>query len=237
MTRTVPCQVRSQSVEEDGDAKRHPPPALLTSSVPSADKPERYSLALAGGALLAREATLVSPVYLSTHDWERTRTRLLAENTLQSRLRSSALRLTREVVQRLQTLSDAEIAFLVKATPSETSVLMWVAMCRRYSLVGDFAEQVLREHFLLRAMTLSHEDFNAFVAERSVWHPELTEARESTLKKVRQRVFRAMTEAGLLIGDQIQPVVLSPGVSNLLGTCAPGVLGELRFLPTNEEWA
>ena len=51
---------------------------------------------------------------------------------------------------------------------------MWAAACRRYELIGDFAEEVVRERFLLMTPTLGTEDFERFMAGKACGTLSLT---------------------------------------------------------------
>lgn len=136
------------------------------------DATQRYRLSFTSGALLAREAQIAAPLYLESRDWNLVREgRLRAENLLQADS-SSSLRLSREVVQRLAVLSDDGAGVAPgRRAEYERGHLMWVAACRRYAIVGDFAEEVVRERFLLLTPTLSYDDFDSFVRGKSLWHP------------------------------------------------------------------
>lgn len=189
---------------------------------------ERYALSFTIGALLTREATIAAPLYLHSHDWKGVRARLIEENLFQASVATTAERWVRETLQRLAVFSDDELILLIEASPTERNTLMWVAACRRYTFIGEFAEEVVRERFLLLTPQLSHEDFDSFVNGKALWHSELTELKESTLKKLRANVFRMLTEAGLLFGGQIQQAVLSERVRELLDARKPS---DVRFLP------
>ena len=90
---------------------------------------------------------------------------------------------------------------------------MWAAACRRYELIGEFAEEVLRERFLLLASTLEYEDFDGFVRAKALWHEELAAIKDSTLQKLRSNVFKMLREAELLSeAGHIVPAVLSERV-------------------------
>lgn len=105
-----------------------------------------------------------------------------------------------------------------------------MAACRRYKLIGDFAEEVLRERFLLLIPTLHHEDFDRFITGKTLWHPELDELKPSTRAKLRQNVFRMLYEAGLLSPSrEIIPAVVSGRVRDALTANKPS---DIRFLPT-----
>lgn len=185
----------------------------------------RYALSFTTGALLVREALVAAPVYLREHDWAKVRELIEEDNLLQSRTRSSGSRLAREVAQRLAVLSDTEIELLIDATPTERGYLMWAAACRRYDLVGEFAEEVLRERFLVLGTSLDHDDFDSFIRGKALWHDEVADLKESTLRKLRSNVFRMLVEAGLLSDDgHILQAVLSARVAGVLAS-------DIRFFP------
>ena len=176
-----------------------------------------------------REAVIAAPLYLREHDWARVRELIEEDNLLQSRTRSSGFRLAREVAQRLAVLDDDEIELLLDATTSERGYLMWAAACRRYALIGDFAEEVLRERFLILASTLDYEDFDGFIRGKALWHEEVADLKDSTLRKLRSTVFRMLVEAGLLSDDgHILQAVLSTRVADSLSARTPT---DIRFFP------
>ncbi|MBB1512758.1 DUF1819 family protein [Tessaracoccus sp. MC1627] len=191
--------------------------------------PVCYSLSFTTGTLLAREAALLAPLYAQHRDWEEVRCLALDCNVLQVRTHSTGIRLVRETVKRLSALTDDEVALVTEVTASERSHLMWAAACRRYELIGEFAEEVLRERFLLLAPTLGHQDFDSFVRSKALWHEELVEIKDSTLRKLRSNVFRMLKEAGLLsVAGRIMPALLSERLSVALGSHTPS---DLRFFP------
>ena len=191
----------------------------------------RYALSFTSGGLLVREADLVASVYLRERDWAAVRQVAMEGNLLQARTTSSSARVTRETIQRLSILGDVELQLLTDSSLTERCHLMWVAACRRYELIGDFAEEVLRERYLVLTATLSADHFDRFVTGKSLWHPELDELRASTLAKLRQNVFRMLREAGLCSDNgDIFPAVLSERVRDALAARAPS---DVRFFPTN----
>lgn len=193
----------------------------------------RYALSFTSGALLMREAVIAALLYLREGDWSKVRALIADDNLLQTRTAASGSRLAREVAQRLAALTDDEIELLIEATATERGHLLWAAACRRYDLIGEFAEEVVRERFLLLTPTLTYEDFDSFVRGKSLWHSELAELKESTLRKLRANVFRMLNEAGLLSnGGHLLQAVLSKRVTGVLAARSPS---DLRFFPTNDE--
>lgn len=197
----------------------------------SADAQDRYALSFTSGGLLVREADVVATVYLRERDWGTVRQVAIEGNLLQARTASSSVRVTRETIQRLGVMDDAELELLADSSLTERCHLMWVAACRRYEIIGDFAEEVLRERFLLLTPTLGVDDFDRFVTGKSLWHPELDELKASTRTKLRQNVFRMLHEARLCSDDgDIRPAVLSERVHDALAARTPS---DVRFVPTN----
>lgn len=191
---------------------------------------ERYALSFTSGGLLVRETQVVASIYLSCFDWPATRALVVDKNLLQSRTRTSSARLTRETIQRLSVLSDSEVVFLTKASPTEQRHLLWAAVCRRYDLIGEFAEEVLRERFLVLTPTLSVDDYERFISAKRLWHPELDEIKPSTGRELRRTLFRMLKEAGLRSEEgAIVLAVLSERVYEALASRDPS---DIRFFPT-----
>jgi hypothetical protein len=133
-------------------------------------------------------------------------------------------------VQRLTVLTDDELELLVDCTTSERGHLLWAAACRRYELIAEFAEEVLRDHFLLLTPKLTHADFDSFIRRKALWHDELAELKDSTLKKLRSNVFRMLIEAGLLTENyDINEAMISTRVVERLAVQIPS---DVRFFPT-----
>lgn len=189
----------------------------------------RYALSFTTGALLSSEAARLAPLYLEPRDWERVRDEAVADNVLQARTHRTGVRLVRETVKRLSALDDDEIELVVQGTGSERAHLMWAAACRRYTLIGEFAEEVVRERFLVLAPTLGYEDFDSFVSSKALWHEELAQLSRSTLQKLRSNVFKMLAEAELLSeAGHIVPAVMSERVAVALNARSPS---DLRFFP------
>ncbi|MFC8682328.1 DUF1819 family protein [Microbacterium ureisolvens] len=191
---------------------------------------ERYALSFTSGGLLVREADVIVAEYLRTRDWGAVRQAVVGRNLLQARTNSSSVRVTRETIQRLGALDEAGLEILADASLTERCHLMWAAACRRYDLIGDFAEEVLRERFLLMTPTVDAEDFERFMTSKSLWHPELDELKPSTREKLRQTIFRMLHEAGLRTeAGAIIPAVISERIHGVLAASEPS---DIRFFPT-----
>lgn len=191
----------------------------------------RYRLSFTVGGLFLNEAIIAVSLFIQSRDWRVVRSTIDADNLLQARTVASGRRLSRELVQRLTELTDDEIILLAEGTVEERGHLMWVAACRRYGVIGEFAQEVVRERFILLTPTLLPEHFEAFVRDKSLWHDELQELADSTRRKLGATTYLMLREAGLLSeSGEILACVLSPRIAAALGQRTPS---DLRFFPTN----
>jgi len=185
------------------------------------------------GGLFLTESIKVVECFMRLADWPRVREHVLAINLLQVRALSTGKRVVREVISRLKELSPEELTLLLHGDSQEQSAILWIAVCRHYHFIGEFACEVLRERYLSLQPDLQIDDFIAFYNRKSDWHPELERLRQSTRKKLRQVLFMMMRDAHLLVeGDRINPPLLS---DRLLATLVPEKrLQDLQFFPVFE---
>lgn len=150
------------------------------------------------GSLYHRESVNLAELYIEFKDWNVVRDKVLSVNLLQARTLNTSKRVCREIISRLKNLSSNELSLLVEANPQEQGYLLWLAICRRYRFIADFAIEVLRERYITLKSDLSYEDFDSFLNKKSEWHSELDEIRPTTRNKLRQVLFKILREAGLL---------------------------------------
>jgi hypothetical protein len=194
------------------------------------ERVSRYSLSFTSGGLLISESLKTLPVWQRARSWEAVRDELMSTNTLQLRTVQSRRTISREVVERLSTLSPLELDLLGDASTQERAHVMWVAACRRHTLVGEFAEEVVRERFLILTPHIAHDDFDTFVRGKSLWHPEVETITETTRRKLRQSVFRMLRESGLVDDTGfVVPALLTSRLASILNAREPS---DLRFFPT-----
>lgn len=204
----------------------------------------RYRLSFTVGGLLMPQGVVCARCFVDSHPQPDApdvpvgeaivsiRDEVVDANMLAIRTVSANRRVTAEVCKRLSALSYAELALLASdaVSPQDRRYLMWIAMCRYYLFVGEFASEVLRERFLL-GETISHADYDRFVLNKALWHPELESVSAATASKLRGNVFKAMREAGLVEGDprgvcSIVPAVFGRSLAALEG---PGSTSLLFF--------
>lgn len=196
----------------------------------------RYLLSFSAGALMLNESLAVARVYCDFRDWEATRQYVLENNSIQAAAGSSLKRYTAEVVGRLKVLTDDQLGFLADASATDQKLAIWVAICRRYTFIGEFAEDVVRQKFLLHDYALTYEDYDRFVAQKIFWHEELEELTELTQKKLRSVIFKMLAGADLVNDTGLISMVFpSAELLRLFDGAEPG--STVRYLPTFESGA
>lgn len=184
------------------------------------------------GSLFHRESVELAALYLELGNWNFVRDKVIAENLLQTRTLNTLKRVCREVVSRLRTLAHDELEFLVEGSHQEQAYILWLAVCRRYRFIADFAVEVLRERYITLKSDLTHEDFDSFFNRKSEWHLELDEITPATRSKLRQVLFKILREADLLTANNIiNAAMLSP---RLLEFIQQGRRRDVLFFPVFE---
>ena len=191
-----------------------------------------YLMSFTTGGLFHRESVQLAALYRDLDDWQAVHDRVIAENILQTRTASTLKRVYREIASRLKTLNPTELAFLLEGSHQEQAYLLWLAVCRRYSFIADFAVEVLRERYITLKNDVTHDDFDAFFNHKSEWHPELDTISQATRRKLRQVLFRILREADLVTANNmINAAMLSP---RLLDTILQGNRRDLLYFPAVE---
>lgn len=193
---------------------------------------DRYNMSFIGGGLLHRESVKLATLYRDLGDWNLLRDKVMTENLLQTRTLNTLKRIYREIVSRLSVLNSVELELLAEGTHQEQAYLLWLAVCRRYRFIADFAVEVLRERYITLKTNLTYEDFNSFLNRKSEWHSELDEIAPSTRYKLRQILFKLLREADLLTANNmIHAAILSP---RLLEVIYQGSRKEILYFPLFE---
>lgn len=170
-----------------------------------------YSMSFTTGTLLYHESVKLAELYFNLGAWPTVRTHALDENVLQARTLNTAKKLCREIISRLKLLTADEMKILVDGTRQEQGLMLWLAVCKRYRFIFDFAVEVLREKFLRLDVELTHADYDAFFNAKAEWHDALERLSRTTRTKLRQVIFKMLREADLLTRDNIiNPPLLTP---------------------------
>ncbi len=195
-------------------------------------KSDKYSMSFTTGALFCHESVKLAGLFIELNDWSAVRNKVLSENLLQARTQNTSKRVCREIISRLKMLAPPEIDLLINGSPQEQDYLLWVAICRRYQFIADFAVEIIREHYLSLKINLTHQDFDSFFNKKSEYHSELDKIKPTTKNKLRQILFKILREVDLLTANNtIHAAMLSP---RLVETLLINDRQDLLFFPMFE---
>ena len=168
-------------------------------------------------------------LYNEVGDWDEVRRTIVEENLFQLNAVSSRKRVAAEVVKRLRTLTDGELAFLEGSYGDDRLAMLWVAVCRTYRFVRDLSEQVIAARYDRTIPDFTAETYDAFFEEQAEIHPELERLSDESKKKMRNQVFLMLTECRLLSDDgRITPLRPTPMFKSALGDEG---IGDLLLFP------
>nr|CAA6828822.1 MAG: Unknown protein [uncultured Thiotrichaceae bacterium] len=174
---------------------------------------QNYTFSFTSIAAAVSESTMVAQLYIASNDWKEVKAQVLDNNLLQARTSSYAGRLYRELYSRLRVLQDKELQLLIDGNEMEQRQLLWIAICRRYPPVSDFAKEVLVDQYEQGKQQLWVGKFEHFYSRKLEWYPELEQLSGSTIKKAGSVLFRMLKECGLMSQDRDNRIIkqrLSP---------------------------
>ena len=158
----------------------------------------KYRLSFGTGNTYINESNLILKKYLENKDWKEIEKYSIENNILQTNTFSSAKRIFREISLRLKSLSHQEQEFFIRSNYLDQSILIWIAICRTYKFIGDFASMIISEKFNSYQLELDYNDFNYFYEQQKVFHEELNSLKDSTRKKLRQVIFRIIKDLNMI---------------------------------------
>jgi hypothetical protein len=92
-------------------------------------------------------------------------------------------------------LTPVQLALLQSGSNTDQQQLLWLAACKRYEVLRDFGNEVLRGRFLRLDRVVTADDFDEFLESKAIWHPEIEKLTETTRAKPRQVALRMLREA------------------------------------------
>ncbi len=189
-----------------------------------------YRMSFTTGGLFLNESLEVAGLHRDDESWEDTAKRALDKGTTTLPKSASNRRSLREITNRLRNLTEQERRFLLEdADRTDQQALLWLAACRTYRFVGEFAQEVIRDRYLSYQMDLPLSAFDIALDNKAEWDENLSGLSASTRSKLRQILFRIMREAGILSQDnRIQASILSNQLRELINYSNTG---ELAYFP------
>lgn len=190
--------------------------------------PTPYLMSFGTGGLNVSESAEIAHMRLSGREWDAIASAAVVVDVFRTRKSGSAKRLVRETMHRLRSLTDGELAVVASGNHPEQAAMLWLAACRTYRFIGEWATELLDERALSWRTDVTYADFDAFLARKAADAPELVRLTEATRAKLRAVLFRFMREGGLLDGERLVGGALPQRVADRVDR------GDLRFFPGAE---
>ncbi|WP_431299404.1 DUF1819 family protein [Tabrizicola sp. BL-A-41-H6] len=181
-------------------------------------RPARYTLSFTVGGLFLFEGIELARLRAAGASWEEVRQDAPAGVFVAKGGASSVKRIRNEVVGRLSLLNDAEIGHLATGGMTDARALMWVAACRKYRILAEFADEVLDERLRTYQPEIRVTDFDALLDVKALNAEEIARLAPSTRARLRSVAFRMLREAELLDAQsRVCALPLSTVLRDLLG--------------------
>lgn len=192
-----------------------------------------YRMSFSVGGLMLNESLAIARSYRKGEPWANARDRMMREGASSLPKLASQTRALREVYDRVSHLTEAERAWMLDgADRAGQQAMMWLAICRTYRFIREFAVEVIVERHAAWRPDLGPEAFDRFLVGKSEFEQGLAELSPSTCAKLRQVLFRILRESGLLSeGGQIEVVWLPLQMKMLIEKNNPE---DLRVFPGAE---
>jgi BrxA len=189
-----------------------------------------YRMSFSTGGLFLNESVELARIHEPGEPWEETQARAVAKGATKLPKGASNIRSVREIKNRISTFSEGELVFFLdEADRVDQQAMLWIACCRAYRFVREFAVEVIQDRFLSYQLDLPLESFDVFFDAKAEWNEDLANLSQSTRLKLRQILFRMMREADILTAqNQIQTSLLSTRLSALIEA---NNMAELAYFP------
>ncbi len=185
-----------------------------------------YKMSFVTGGLFLNESIEVARMHNPGEAWDETIRRALEHGVSSLPKAASRRRTLREIVNRISTLDEEELSFLVEeADRPDQQALLWLATCRAYRFVREFAAEVIHERFLSFKLDLPLETFDVLFEAKAEWDEGLNGISATTRAKLRQVLFRMMREANVITSEsRILAAYVSPKLKAMLARNCPSDL-------------
>lgn len=160
-----------------------------------------YVLSFTAATARQADTLALARCYLDCNDWQEVFRQVKEENILGYNRPASAMRVAQELVKRLKTLSQEELAFFDRSVDDDTHAMLWVAICRTYPFLRDLSEQLVAGRWNNMMGNLPVQAVDAFMEEQKHQHERLARTSASTQAKLRSTTLTMLRDCKLRTSD------------------------------------
>jgi len=132
---------------------------------------------------------------------------------------STTKKFLNEINKRIESLTEAEIAFFVSSDLHTQRQLAFLSVCKVHGYIRDFVVEVLREKVLVYDYQISEGEYLSFHRRKLDEHPKMNNFSELTHKKIRQVLFKILEQAGIIDNTknkEIQPQLVDSKLMRII---------------------
>jgi hypothetical protein len=195
-----------------------------------------YQLSMTAAALRYHEAKIVAELFIETRDWSTVEKRVLSDNLLQKSTSATAKREFGELKHRLSSLCEITLGSFATADLSELKYLAFLSCVKYYRLLNDFMIEVVRNKIQMFDYQIIESDWANFIESKKAHVPKIEHSSETTLKKIRQVIFKMLADAGIIDDIKnrfIQPPLLSREFQSIVCLENPSLLAAFLLSDTD----
>ena len=154
-----------------------------------------YNAEISAGSLMLRESRKIAGLLLDKADDSAWHQALSVDNILQKKVPATARRMARLVRNRLEGTSPELWGMVVHGNSEIATQSLLAAAIRHSRLLGDFLNEVVKEHYRVFDRKLATTDWKNFLAVCAQRDKAVSTWSETTKAKLGQVVFRILAEA------------------------------------------
>jgi len=171
------------------------------------------------GSLLVRESQIIARLLLEHVDTEAWHKAIVIDNILQKRSPESSKRQARLIKSRL-VLMQPELWKIIGQGMTDVVIQALLASAIKHShLLGDFMDQILRDHWQTFRNKISVSDWQNFLETCTQIDSKVQTWKETTRNELRHVIFRILVEAKYVNNTrslELLPVTIVPEVKKYL---------------------
>lgn len=158
----------------------------------------RYKADIAAGALKLPESRIIAALLLREVDAAGWKDAIVKQNVLQARSPATAIRLTKLIRDRLETMGPDLWKMVRDGKGDVATHALFAAAVKHSPLLGDFLELVVGEQYRLFGPVLSYKLWTDYLDSCRERDPDMPLWNESTRRRLRSSVFQMLAQAGYI---------------------------------------
>jgi hypothetical protein len=169
----------------------------------------KYSLSFTAASALIPETVSIAQILVEEKDWKNVFDEVSKNNLLNKNKKTTLSREFNEIKKRLKNLHQQELEILANSNSQVTKWIIHLSLLKTYTFYAEFVSEVIRGKLNKYELSVKDNDYLKFFEEKSYTHPELSTISEKTQNKLKQVIFKMLSQVGIL-SDTENKVIIKP---------------------------